>query len=147
MIIDRVENAHLYLGIGTHIDIALKFIETADLSSVTNVILDDGNVRINSIEYVSRPVNECNKENHIVDADIHVCVDGIEVFGYASLKDAIPVTDYNADNDKRFYDAKMNYVRLLPGMFALVFPEDVHSAMMADSNPAPAKKIVIKCKI
>ena len=147
MIIDRVENAHLYHGMGTHIDAALRFMEETDLSVVDRVTLDDGAVRISSVSYMSKPVEQCNKENHRLDADIHVCVEGVEVFGYCNLRYAVPVTEYDPEKDKQFYDAKMGYIRLLPGMFALVMPDDVHSAMTADGEPAPAKKVLFKCRI
>ena len=41
----------------------------------------------------------------------------------------------------------MNYIRMLPGMFALTLTEDVHSAMMMEERPAPAKKLIIKCRL
>ena len=58
-----------------------------------------------------------------------------------------PITQYNPETDKQFYDGPMNYIRMLPGMFALTLTEDVHSAMMMEEHPAPAKKLIIKCRL
>lgn len=147
MIIDRVENAHLYYGLGKHIDTALDYLEKTDLSGVTRVTLDDGAVRIGCVEYVTRPLEKCNCENHLVDADIHVCLEGVEVIGYCTLKNAAAISEYDPSIDKQFFHGPMNYIRLTPGMFALMLTDDVHAAMAADGNPAPAKKLIIKCKL
>lgn len=147
MIIDRIENAHLYCGLGTHIDFALKWIQSADLNAIARVTLDDGAVTVSCVDYISKPLASCNRENHRLNADIHVCLQGVEVFGYSSLQDASPVTEYDPQTDKQFFDTPMNYIKLLPGMFALVLPDDVHSAMTADGEPAPARKAIIKCRL
>ena len=147
MIIDKVENARLYRGIGQSIDCALQYIQDADLSSITKVILDGGNVSIQCMDYLSKPVEACNKENHRLNADIHICLKGVEIFGYCNLHDATPVSEYDPKTDKQFFDAPMNYFKLLPGMFALVFPDDVHSAMTADGVSAAARKLLVKCKL
>lgn len=147
MIIDRVENAHLYYGLGKHIDTALTFLKNSDLSTVTRETLDDGAIKIGCVEYVTRPLEKCNRENHLVDADIHVCLAGVEVVGYCNLREATAISDYDASIDKQFFTGPMNYIRLLPGMFALMLTDDVHCAMAADGDPAPAKKLIIKCNL
>lgn len=147
MIVDRVENAHLYYGIGPHIDAALKFLQEGRFDGISRLSLDDFNVNISCTEYVSRPMEQCKKENHRVFADIHVCLEGVDVVGYCNRKDAEPITEYDSASDKQFFSARMSYVRLLPGMFALTMPEDVHSAMMMDEKPEQSRKLIIKCKL
>lgn len=147
MIIDRIENAHLYYGLGKHIDTALTFLKNTDLSTVGRTELNDGAVRIGCVPYITRPLEKCNRENHRVDADIHVCLEGVEVIGYCSLQDATVISEYDPAIDKQFFTGSMNYVRLLPGMFALMLSDDVHCAMAADGDPAPAKKLIIKCRL
>lgn len=147
MIIDRIKNAHLYYGIGPHIDTALQFLQEEKLDGITHLSLDAGNVTIHCMEYTTRPCAQCRKENHRLFADIHVCLEGVEVLGYSNQKDVAPISEYDSEIDKQFFDGRMNYFRLLPGMFALTLTEDVHSAMMMEDAPAPAKKLVIKCKL
>lgn len=147
MIVDRIENAHLYYGINSHIDTALKFLHEGAFAGVTRLSLDDGNVKIGRVEYTTRPGEQCKKENHREFADIHVCLKGVEVVGYSNLKDVVPITEYDPAIDKQFFDGRMNYIRLLPGMFALTLTEDVHCAMMMEDAPAPAEKFIIKCKL
>lgn len=147
MIVDRIENAHLYYGVGPHIDAALRFLQDGKLDSITQLSLDDSNVKIGCITYTTRSCDQCKKENHRKFADIHVCLEGVEVLGYNNLLEMTPITQYDPEKDKQLYDGQMNYIRMLPGMFALTLTEDVHSAMMMEDHPAPAKKLIIKCRL
>ena len=147
MIIDCIQNAHLYLGLGYHLDNAMKFIQNTDLNSVKSVVLNDGTISVGRIDYITKPLEQCKKEIHKVNADIHICLSGTEVFGYCCIKNAIPITEYDPKTDKQFFNAQMNYTRLFPGMFAIAFPDDVHSAMMADTEATAASKILIKCRL
>lgn len=104
-------------------------------------------MKISCVEYITRPCAHCKKENHREYADIHVCLEGMEVLGYSSREDVTPITEYNPEIDKQFFDGQMNYIRLLPGMFALTLPQDVHSAMMMEEAPIPSKKLIIKCRL
>ncbi len=147
MIVDRIENAHLYYGISPHIDAALRFLQEGKLDNIAQLSIDNGNVKISCTEYTTRSCEQCKKENHRKFADIHVCLEGVDVLGYNNLREMTPITQYNPETDKQFYDGPMNYIRMLPGMFALTLTEDVHSAMMMEEHPAPAKKLIIKCRL
>ncbi|MBR0138266.1 MAG: YhcH/YjgK/YiaL family protein [Erysipelotrichaceae bacterium] len=146
MIVDRVENAYRYAGLGPHIDAALRFLQEADLATVEKVDLDEGNVRGGAFVYTTKTKENCVIETHKVDADIHVCLEGVEVIGYASTKDAQLNGEYNAEKDKQFWTAQLNYIRLTPGMFAVMLQDDVHSVMIAEGEPKQAKKMMIKAK-
>lgn len=147
MIVDRIENAHLYYGLGGSLAEAMRFLKERDLSAVTRETLADGAVRAGMVAYTTRPLENCKRENHRREADIHVCLEGIEVIGYCHLADAQPVTGYDETIDKQFYSAPLDFIRLRPGMFALMLPEDVHCAMAADGECAPAKKLLLKCRL
>lgn len=147
MIVDRVENAHLYLGLGGSLAEAMAFLKERDLGTVTRETLPGGNVRVAMVEYTTRPLEKCNRENHRLEADIHVCLEGTEVVGYCHLSDAEPINEYDPVVDKQFYNAPLDYIRLRPGMFALMLPEDVHCAMAAAGQCAPAKKLLLKCRL
>ena len=147
MIVDRIENAHLYYGIAPHIDAALRFLQEGKLDNIAQLSIDNGNVKISCTEYTTRSCEQYKKENHRKFADIHVCLEGVDVLGYNNLREMTPITQYNPETDKQFYDGPMNYIRMLPGMFALTLTEDVHSAMMMEERPAPAKKLIIKCRL
>ncbi len=147
MIVDRVENACLYCGIDPGIDAALHFIQKADWSGSFPIHLADGNVTVSCVSYTTRPLSESRKEAHIRFADIHVCLEGVEVLEYSPVDTLKPITEYDAASDKTFYEGRMNSIRLLPGMFAITLPQDAHSGMSGDGDPSQAKKLIIKCRL
>lgn len=144
MIVDYVKNAHRYAGISPHIDAALNWLSTADLSTVERVELDEGNVRGGAFVFVPKKPEECNIETHKVFADIHVCLEGAEVIGYTDVRQAVLNGPYDAEKDKQFYKAELSYITLYPGMFALMLEDDVHAVMMGSGE---AKKIMLKAKL
>ena len=89
MIIDHVKNAQRYVGLGPHIDAALEYLAAADLNAAEMIELDDGNVRGRAFTFMTRDPHECNVETHRVYADIHVCLEGCEVIGYADIHSAV----------------------------------------------------------
>ncbi len=147
MIVDHVKNAYRYAGLGPHIGAAMNYLSTADLSTVERIELDEGNVRGGAFPYTTKKPSECNVETHKVFADIHVCLEGKEVIGYADVHQAELNGEYDAEKDKQFWKAELNHITLYPGMFALMLEDDVHAVMMADGEPAPAKKIMLKAKL
>ncbi len=146
MIIDHVKNAGRYTGLSPYIDAALKYLSEADLNTVEKIDLCEGNVRGGAFVFTPKKPEECNIETHKVFADIHACVEGCEVIGYADVHQASLNGAYDAEKDKQFYHAELNYIRLYPGMFALMLEDDVHAVMMGDTS-GQAKKIMLKAKL
>ncbi len=145
MIIDHVKNAYRYAGLGPHIDTALHWLSTTDLDAAERVELDGGNVRGGAFPFTGKKPEDCNIETHKVFADVHVCLQGREVIGYANVKQAELNGEYDAEKDKQFWKAELNYITLYPGMFALMLENDVHAVMMGDGTPA--RKIMLKAKL
>ncbi len=145
MIIDHVKNAYRYAGLGPHIDAALHWLSTTDLDAAERVELDEGNVRGGAFPFIGKKPEDCNIETHKVFADIHVCLQGREVIGYTNVKQAELNGEYDAEKDKQFWKAELNYITLYPGMFALMLEDDVHAVMMGDG--IQAKKIMLKAKL
>lgn len=146
MIIDNVKNAGRYVGLGPHIDQALKFLAEADLSSVERIDIDEGNVRGGAFVFEPKQKENCVVETHKVDCDIHVCLEGAEVIGYCNAANAQLNGEYDPVKDKQFHTAELQYFRLTPGMFALMLQDDVHSVMISDGETRQAKKIMLKAK-
>ncbi|MBQ1531211.1 MAG: YhcH/YjgK/YiaL family protein [Solobacterium sp.] len=147
MIVDHVKNAYRYAGLGPHIDIALKYLSTADLGTAEKIELDEGNIRGGAFTFMPKDPDKCNIETHRVYADIHVCLEGKEVIGYTDIHQAELNGEYDAEKDKQFYTAELNRITLYPGMFALMLENDVHAVMMRDKEPVQAKKIMMKVRL
>lgn len=117
--------------------------------------LPDGRIEIDGSRvyalvqsYVSKP--EPRFEAHQRYLDIQYIAAGKELFGWAAAEELIPADPYNPDKDvvKGSVPAeKASFVRLAAGQMAIVWPADAHAPGMADGDPAPVKKIVVKVAV
>jgi YhcH/YjgK/YiaL family protein len=148
MIIDRIENAHKYYGIGSRFASALNYLLTEDLLSVETVSLEDGKVTISVGAYVSKPEADCNTEAHATVADIHYCLKGTEVIGYCDRSYATPKSGSDLSAETVYFDQpELNYFKLLPGMFCIMLPEDVHRAKIMNGVPEDCRKAIVKVSL
>ena len=85
-------------------------------------------------------------EVHRSYIDVHILLEGKERIGWLapeSLKKV--VQEYNPEQDMALYtDEPSLYVDLLPGQFAIVFPEDPHAPMIGEGK---IRKLIAKIKI
>lgn len=148
MIIDRIEHAHKYYDISPRFASALEYLKNEDWSVLESATLESGAVTISAGDYVSKPESDCNIEAHATVADIHYCIKGTEVIGYCERSEARlkPNSDPNADT-VYFASANMSYLKLLPGMFCILLPEDVHCAKIMNGAPEPCRKAVVKVSL
>jgi biofilm protein TabA len=145
MIIDRIEFSYRYYGIGSRFASALQYLAGENMSALESVSLNNGEVTISASNYVSKPEAECNIEAHATVADIHYCIKGIEVIGYCDRSLATLKSDSNPDAETVYFEkANLNYLRLLPGMFCILMPEDVHCAKIMNGLPEDCRKAVVK---
>lgn len=93
-------------------------------------------------------------ESHRLMADIQIMLDGEEEFHVlprpsepADGSALTPEAPYDTDKDIVFYREKplaAARVRLRPGLFVLVLPQDAHMPGLATSTPGRVKKLVVK---
>jgi len=148
MIIDRIEHAHKYDGIGSRFASALEYLKTEDMFSVESAALEGNKVTISIGNYVSKPEADCNIEAHTTVADIHYCIKGTEVIGYCDRSYATPKhgSDLSAETIY-FEEPELNYFKLLPGMFCIMLPEDVHRAKIMNGAPEDCRKAIVKVSL
>lgn len=114
---------------------------------VGKVIVSEG-VKVNRNSYVAKEFAIARTEGHKEWCDIQLVLKGKEDFGYADLSKNLPTTtEYDPVKDVVFYDGELDgIIHLRPGMFALVFPEDLHKPCIK-VNDEQVEKIVVKVKI
>ena len=148
MIIDRIENAHLYYGIGTRFSSALDCLKNEDWLAKESAVLEDGKVTISVGDYVSKPEADCNTEAHSTVADIHYSIQGTEVIGYCDRSNATPKQGSDLSAETIYFETpELNYFKLLPGMFCIMLPEDVHRAKIMNGNPEDCRKAIVKVSL
>ena len=148
MIIDRIEHAPLYYGIGFRFASALESLRNDDWQTLESAVLGDGKVTISAANYVSKPEADCNTEAHATVADIHYSIKGTEVIGYCDRADATPKQGSDLLAETVYFEAPtLNYFKLQPGMFCIMLPEDVHRAKIMNGAPEDCRKAIVKVSL
>lgn len=86
-------------------------------------------------------------ESHHEMADIQILLEGEEEIGVTPVDGLHPAEPYDADRDIVFYRETPKpsaRIRLTPGLFALLLPQDAHMPGLAPVTPARVKKMVVK---
>ncbi|TCN54623.1 DUF386 domain-containing protein [Flavobacterium circumlabens] len=149
MIIDSLHNAKKYYSLHPNFKKAFDYAEQNDLSKLEEgafqiteglkiiVIAGEGTPREESIKGF-----ECHDQN----IDIQISVKGPETFAWKPReKCTSPNGDYSDEKDVRFFhDAPDMFFQLQEKQFTILFPEDVHAAMIGEGL---LKKVVFKVKI
>lgn len=146
MIIDRIENASQYYAIGSGIAEALEYIKNNDLSTVESGKYEIHKDKIQMIvnEYDQKCTDRIKMEAHRKNIDVQYWVSGSELMGYASLQAQNLIEPFNEESDYGLYTAEASFTKLEPGMFAIYFPTDLHTAVKDDQCHSMVRKIVFK---
>jgi len=149
MIIDSLQNAAKYYGLHLNFKKAFDYVNENDIENLEEgafeiaeglkliVIVGEGNTKEEAVKGF-----ECHDKN----IDIQISIKGPEIFAWKPREKCVnPNGDYNDERDVRFFhDAPDTFFELQEKQFAILFPEDVHTAMIGEGL---LKKIVIKVKI
>ncbi|MDA6070133.1 YhcH/YjgK/YiaL family protein [Flavobacterium sp. AC] len=149
MIVDSLQNAAKYFSLHPNFKKAFDYVQQTDISTLEEgafeiaeglkviVIVGEGATKEESIKGF-----ECHDKN----IDIQISIIGPETFAWKPREKCIsPNGDYSDKRDVRFfYDKPDMFFELQEKQFAILFPDDVHAAMIGEGT---IKKIVIKVKI
>jgi len=98
-------------------------------------------------EYSTEPKEKRRAEAHRKYVDVQYIVKGTEIIGYSPLQEGLEVLeDKLAEKDAIFYKNPPGEVELIleAGMFALLFPWEVHRPNCWRGEAAPVRKVVVK---
>lgn len=149
MIVDSLQNAAKYYSLHPNFEKAFKYVKQNDIANLEEgafeigeglkliVIVGQGNTKEEAIKGF-----ECHDKN----IDIQISIKGPETFAWKPRENCVQSNgDYSEERDVRFFhDAPDTFFELQEKQFAILFPEDVHTAMIGQGL---LKKIVIKVKI
>ena len=149
MILDKIENADLYVDITENLKKGFDFLKNTNLSALENgkYEIDGKNVFALVSEYESKKPEECRLEAHQTYTDIQYIVSGREAIGFATLNEQIVSSAYNPEKDIVFFEGETTPLILETKMFAVFFPQDVHRPCMQINGPEKVKKVVVKVKV
>lgn len=149
MIIDRIENASRYYALGSGIAEALEYIKNNNLSTTAlgNHEIIAGKVHMIVNEYDQKNTDRITLEAHRKNIDVQYWVSGSELMGYAPLQSQSLLEPFDEENDFGNYAASASFSKLEPGMFAIYFPTDLHTAIADIECDSKVRKIVFKVVI
>ncbi|KQO20674.1 hypothetical protein ASF10_16515 [Flavobacterium sp. Leaf82] len=149
MIVDSLQNAAKYFSLHPKFKEAFEYVNQNDISQLEEgafeiadglkviVIVGEGATKEESIKGF-----ECHDQN----IDIQISIKGPETFAWKPREKCVsPNGDYSDERDVRFFHDKPDmFFELQEKQFAILFPTDVHAAMIGEGT---LKKIVIKVRV
>ncbi|MHC1761921.1 MAG: YhcH/YjgK/YiaL family protein [Negativicutes bacterium] len=98
-------------------------------------------------EYSTEPKEKRRAEAHRKYVDVQYIVKGTEIVGYSPMQEGLEVLeDKLVEKDAIFYKNPPGEVELIleTGMFAVLFPWEVHRPNCLRGEAAPVRKVVLK---
>jgi YhcH/YjgK/YiaL family protein len=148
MIYDSLQHSHLYSKLSTGIASAFQFVLSNDATQLSDGRhdIDGDNVFALVFGYDTKDENECITEAHYAHIDLHYIISGEEMIGQANLNGQVPL-ESNLEKDYAFYKTDLNYLKLVPGKFAIFFPHDIHLTGKKVNEVSSLRKMVVKIKV
>ncbi|GHS90665.1 beta-D-galactosidase [Planctomycetales bacterium] len=145
MILDSLANAPLYENLHPRLARAFAFLRETNLAALADgrVVIDGDKIFANVQTVAGKTPDTAPFETHRKYIDIQVPVSAPETMGWLPADDLRRATDaYDDSRDVAFWAGKTdNFIRVLPGQFAVFFPTDGHQPAIAAGQ---LKKIIVK---
>jgi len=148
MIVDTLDNYKSYFATEIWEEI-FSFLKTLDADSPeASHELRGRKLFVNVDEYSTKGVEDAVLESHKKYIDIQLLLDGEEYIDVYPV-DTLDIKDpYDESRDVMFYHLPVKSeavrVKLTPGTFTLLFPQDAHMPQLKVDQPQPVKKVVVK---
>lgn len=151
MIYDHIKKIEFCKGLSVNIITGLEFLSSVDPNIPIGVYQINKQVKAIVSEYDTKSVNEYEYEAHRRNIDIQYLINGEENIAFLPIERLKETQSYNEDNDVAFYAANLGiqplFLNLVPGYFAILFPQDGHMPQLCVNTPRIVKKVVVKVKI
>lgn len=148
MIIDKLENAHLYYELNSNLKKGLEYLETTDLLGALEGkhIIDAENIYANVQTGQTKSKETTPWEAHKIYTDIQYVIKGTEVMGWANIEALKPNSSYSEEKDIIFGVANGSYITVPEGYFVIFTPQDAHQPMLKLNESKEVKKVIVKVK-
>lgn len=146
--IDALEFANQYHRNKALWDKLFKFLAETDpmtLEAGKKIVLEEGRLWINVLEYTPKSAEETNIESHRNFIDLQYTYEGNELMGLAGK--VTPINEYDPVKDRTNYstDEEIVYSPAPADRFFLYFPKDMHQpSVRSVENPGISRKLVGK---
>ena len=150
MILDKIENIDLYSGISENIKNAIEYIKMTDFSEMKtgkHEINDKMFVLVN--EYETKENELSILEAHRKYIDFQYVLEGSELIECELMNKQKVYSEYNMDEDYvLFHNTEfVSQIQFNEGMFAILYPDDLHLPGVINIKKSNIRKIVLKVLI
>ena len=133
MILDRLENAKLYLALNPGFAAAFDFLRRADLASLPAGRHEIDGARVYALVEAKpgRGHSGAKMEVHRKYIDIQFSIAGTDEIGWKAARLCRQKQgEFDPEKDRAFFnDPADAWIPLPPGTFAIFFPEDAHAPL------------------
>jgi YhcH/YjgK/YiaL family protein len=148
MILDSLKNSAKYDSLHPRFKAAFDYVKSTDFSKLEpgKIEIDGDNLFISFAAGKFKTPDEAKMETHNAYIDIQIPFTSVEIMGYIPAVDLKePMDAYNPEKDITFFaDKATSFARVVPGQFAIFFPEDGHQPGIGEGE---FRKIIVKVKI
>lgn len=147
MIMDKLENFRYYQRCIPEIWDAVRFVD-----KVRREHLSVGRYRVGKgfafvQEGETRAFNDADFEIHKKYFDMQVLIEGEESWEYADAARLEVKSGYDKDTDIQWLTGSGEKIKMMPGMFYIVYPTDAHKPCCHEERPTLYRKVVVKIPI
>lgn len=151
MIYDTFENIDLYSAHGSILYRAICYARDFDPKSAVGIYTFEGDEVFARVVSYTTTVAQTNAfEAHQNYIDVQVLLSGYEQIdvALASQGNLVTLKPYDSTSDMAIYQSPEDFISLhmVPGRFAVLFPDDVHRPNCAWDSPSEVKKICVKLR-
>ncbi|BCR06890.1 DUF386 domain-containing protein [Desulfuromonas versatilis] len=148
MVIDSLDNAARYAGLGQGIARALEYLAATDLAAAADGRYEIDGERIFAMiqSYPTKPPEQGFWEAHRRYVDVQYVVSGTERFGYANLA-GLQAKPYDEQRDLVVLEGTGDFFEVGAGSFVILFPQDAHMPGLQAGAAQQVKKVVVKVAV
>ncbi len=148
MIIDKLENAHLYYSLNKNLEIGLKYLQNTNLMETEDGkhIIDGETIYANVQSGMTKDALTTPWEAHKIYTDIQYVINGAEIMGWTNLENLCETEKYSEKKDVVFGRANGDYITVPQGYFVIFTPQDAHQPMLKINDSKMVKKVIVKVK-
>lgn len=148
MIVSNLQNSSRIESLHPLFKTLFDYVKSHDLlhTELGRIEISGNDLFINNVNLESVPSDKQVLELHHDYIDIHIVLEGCETIGWKAVEDLKEeIKPYSKEEDCALYtDKATTYINLLPGQFAIVFPEDPHAPIIGKGK---IRKLIAKVKI
>lgn len=148
MIVSNLQNSQRIEKLHPLFEVLFNYVKTHDLlhAELVRIEIDGDNLFINNVNPECVEPDKQVLELHRDYIDVHILLEGRETIGWKAIEDLTTETKpYEKEGDCALYsDTPTTFVDLLPGQFAIVYPEDPHAPVIGKGK---IRKLIAKVKL